>query len=368
MSAALIVVALIGFLMAAISMRLLFGRLREVPKALADRDPGVSVIIPARNEAANLRKLLPSLTGQKLRPLEIIVVDDQSEDGTAEVARSLGAKVLSGKALPEGWFGKPWACQQGAEDAKGEVLLFLDADVELEEDALSRLAAETLKKPGAVLSVCPWHRTELPYEQLSVFFNLLMVGGIGAFTWKGDEARGIGLFGQTMWIPSSLYQEIGGHHKVRLTVLENFHLSRELEEIGVERACYLGRGCISMRMFPGGMSEMMSSWAKGFSSGAGLTPKRVLLLSSLWLTGLMILTVNLFLLPLGDVISTMTVLGVYILMAVLLAGLFRKIGDFTRSNALLFPLSLLFYQGLFGSSLIRKRQGGTVQWKGRDVA
>ena len=308
------------------------------------------------------------LGGQDLKPLEWIVVDDQSEDGTAEVARAHGARVIPGKPLPDGWFGKPWACQQGADEAEGEVFLFLDADVELEEDALSRMAAEAARKPDAVLSVCPWHRTEQVYEQLSVFFNLLMVGGIGAFTWKGDEAKGIGLFGQTMWISRSIYQKVGGHHKVRRIVLENFHLARELEKMDVERACYVGRGCVLMRMFPGGYDEMVSSWAKGFSSGAGLTPVPAMSLSVLWLTGLMILSVNVVLLSLGDRWSAGLGIGLYLMAALMLGRLFRMVGGFSWWSALLFPVSLFFYQGLFGGALLRKRGGGTVKWKGRDVA
>ena len=84
------------------------------------RAPSVGVIIPARDEAENIEDCLASLTKSRYPNFEIIVVDDRSVDGTAELARTIppgNAKrlvVMEGEALPEGWLGKPWACQQGA--------------------------------------------------------------------------------------------------------------------------------------------------------------------------------------------------------------------------------------------------------------
>jgi 4,4'-diaponeurosporenoate glycosyltransferase len=276
--------------------------------------------------------------------------------------------VIRSKELPQGWFGKPWACQQGADAAEGDILFFLDADVELSPTALTRLASCSELTPEAVISICPWHRIEKSYEELSVFFNLLMVGGIGAFTYQGDRAKGIGLFGQTLWIPKKLYHEIGGHSSVKKTVLENLHLAGDLERRGIDRLCFIGKDCISMRMFPGGFNELLSSWSKGFSSGADLTSALAMTLSILWLTGLMALSMITLMLPLAGQDSLMWVLASYLVAASALMILFRKVGRFSLWNGLLFPISLFFYQGLFAWALIRKRRGGTTQWKGRDVA
>ena len=99
----------------------------------------MSIVVPARNEATTLPDLLASLGALDPAPHEVIVVDDGSEDGTAEVARTRGVDVHSVPGPPEGWLGKPWACQQGARRATGDLLLFLDADVQLSADALPRL-------------------------------------------------------------------------------------------------------------------------------------------------------------------------------------------------------------------------------------
>lgn len=349
-------------------MCLLFCRLRQLPDLSPSSRAKISVIIPARNEQDNLKVLLPSIKKQSFAAQEVIVVDDQSQDQTAAIAEAHDYKVIRSKDLPEGWFGKPWACQQGANAAAGEILLFLDADVQLEPDTLARFAACAESSPDAVISICPWHRIEKVYEELSVFFNLLMTGGIGAFTYKGDKAAGIGLFGQTLWISKRLYQKIGGHESVKKTVLENFHLAGDLERRGIERLCFVGKGSISMRMFPGGINELFSSWAKGFSSGANLTSALAMTLSILWLIGLMALSIIILMLPLAEKEAIPWIISSYLVVAALLAILFRRVGSFSWWSALLFPISLFFYQGLFAHALIRKSRGGTTQWKGRDVA
>jgi len=90
--------------------------------------PTLSIVVPARNEEANIPNLLRSLKGQVYVNDEIVVVDDHSEDKTATVAEKEGAKVIKSKQMPSGWTGKTWACHQGAQEATGEVLIFLDAD------------------------------------------------------------------------------------------------------------------------------------------------------------------------------------------------------------------------------------------------
>ncbi|MEM6279950.1 MAG: glycosyltransferase, partial [Verrucomicrobiota bacterium] len=163
-------------------------RFRTVPK-LAPGAPKplvkVSVIVPARDEEKNLSRLLPSLQDPEFSPHEILVVNDQSSDRTAEVATENGARVIQGKPLPEGWYGKPWACQQGADAAAGDWFLFLDADTVLEPGGLLRIG-QLSKDAGSVHSICPHHRVKVAFEQLSAFFNVIMILGMNAFTWKGS--------------------------------------------------------------------------------------------------------------------------------------------------------------------------------------
>ncbi len=134
----------------------------------------LSIIIPARNEEQNLPALLRSLATQAMRPCEIIVVNDASTDRTTEVAREFGARVINSQPLPEGWRGKTWACHQGAQAARGELLLFLDADTWFEPGGLRRVLADY---DGGAFSVGPFHAVRRAYEDLSMFFNFNMTIG-----------------------------------------------------------------------------------------------------------------------------------------------------------------------------------------------
>ncbi len=106
--------------------------------------PLVSVVVPARDEERGIRIALTSLATQEYGPLEVIVVDDESSDATATEARAAATdrvQVLRGKPVPAGWVGKSWACQQGYERARGEWLLFTDADVRHAPDTVGRALA-----------------------------------------------------------------------------------------------------------------------------------------------------------------------------------------------------------------------------------
>lgn len=330
----------------------------------------ISIIIPARDEEENITTLLQSITQQDLKPHETIVVDDGSTDQTTEMAKKHGASVIAAPSLPSGWKGKPWACQQGANYATGDWLLFLDADTRLQTTALSLLAATTEQGNGNhVTSVSPHHRIKKPYEELSAFFNLLMVTGVNAFGLGKGSQNNSALFGQCMLISKETYAQVGGHSRVKSYILENFHLARHLKSLGIQLNCYLGKDVLSMRMFPSGFTELWNSWKKGFSSGAAQSAPRALILSSIWISGAMFAIVSSGITLFSDTLILKAVAIItYMIYAIQSLFIFRKIGSFSPINALFFPISLLFYQTLFFVSILSKKRGKTTQWKGRDVS
>jgi dolichol-phosphate mannosyltransferase len=136
----------------------------SVAPALAPLDLTISVVVPARNEAARLGRCLGALAGDPA-VAEVIVVDDESTDGTAGVARRHGARVVAGKPLPAGWAGKAWALQQGLESASGEWVVTLDADAEPAPGLCAALVQRCLTDGWDLLTVAPRFRTPSPGVQ-----------------------------------------------------------------------------------------------------------------------------------------------------------------------------------------------------------
>ena len=141
--------------------------------------PALSIIVPARNEVANLERLLPTLTNLAYPgEYELIVVDDNSTDGTGKIAKELGARVERVNALPSGWRGKPHACHQGAAAATGQWLLFTDADTCHAPDGPARAVALAHQQGWDGLSLFLSQKTSgwLDHLVLAVAFAGLFAG------------------------------------------------------------------------------------------------------------------------------------------------------------------------------------------------
>jgi 4,4'-diaponeurosporenoate glycosyltransferase len=328
-----------------------------------------SIVIPARNEEQNLATLIDSLKHQTLKPLEIIVVDDHSEDGTAAIAQREGCAVLRSERLPEGWAGKPWACWQGAKKAGGTLLVFLDADTFLEPEGLSRLLHEYEGKRG-LLSVQPFHQMKKGYEKLSAFFNIVAMGGVRAFTLLGHKLSPLGAFGPCMVCSREDYFAVGGHsdEKVRGEILESLAFGKLFLRANRSVRCYGGKGSISFRMYPAGLSSLVEGFSKGFGTGANAMSLGSLLMMVCWIFGCCSVSRRLIqALLLGD----MTELYGWALLDGLYAAqiywMLQRIGNFGFLTALLFQVPLVFFVTVFGLSLLRIFLMKRVPWKGRTV-
>jgi len=318
------------------------------PDGSACIDP-ISIIIPARNEEANLPRLLGSIRDSASQPAEVLVVDDASTDATAALAESGGARVLRSKYLPYGWTGKTWACHQGALEAGSGILLFLDADTYFSRDGFRKMAGayHGLGKSRTAMSVLPYHAMQKLYEELSLFFNLLMAMGAGGFGLLGDPQ----LFGQSLMISRDLYGAGGGHQAVSSHILENLALASKVKSVGGRSVCFAGRGTLSMRMFPDGLSQLCEGWTKAFADGAAASSRLVLVTAVFWLTAL---STSFLALLLATGMGRATFGMLYLGFAFQLFFFARQIGNFSPVTCLLYPIPLLFYFGLFAQSLYRK--------------
>ncbi|WP_117236798.1 glycosyltransferase [Thermus sediminis] len=217
--------------------------------------PRASILVPARNEAENLRKTLPTLLRQGA--LEVLVLDDLSEDKTARVAQEAagghpGFRLLRGKPLPEGWRGKNWACWQLALEARGEVLVFTDADVLWEEGALGGLLRALEGKD--LVSALP--RQEVGREGVAVAF--VMNGLFSFLPHPLLEALRVAN-GQVLAFRKEAYFAQGGHRAIRGEVLEDVALARRALRYGLR----LGQGLFRVRMYRS-YAGAISGFAKNF--------------------------------------------------------------------------------------------------------
>lgn len=333
------------------------------PTSLPDLSLSVSIIIPARNEEHNLPHLLDSIRTSRNVSAEVIVIDDASTDATAAVAAMAGATVLTARPLPRGWTGKTWACAQGAEKATNDLLLFLDADTWFAPGGLDRLISAWRAQPvepRTALSLLPFHVTRAPYEELSLFFNLLMAFGAGGFGVFGKPK----LFGQSLLISRELYDACGGHAAVPNRILENFAMADRIEAVGGRCICLGGRGVLELRMFPLGFAQLCESWKKAFADGAAASERGILASSIVWLTALCAIFLLLCFTP-GNVRAYAAAL--YLLAAAQIAWFATRIGAFRFTTALSFPIPLVFFFGLFSLSLLSRTLHRPVTWRGRRV-
>ena len=334
--------------------------------------PRVSIIIPARNEEHNIKRLLDSVFKQPFTADEVIVVDDASSDRTGEIAQARGATVIESKPLPPGWLGKTWACYQGAQKAKGEVFIFLDADTTFEENGLQKIMEtymhaleQSNSMRNVVLSLAPYHRVKKWYEELSAMFNIIVLGSMNAFT-PFKAIKTTGLFGPSLIVSRNNYFAVKGHESVKNRILENVFMASKFREKNITLKCLGGRGSLSFRMYPGGIRDLINGWTKAFASGSAQTSLSALLPIIFWISGgflISIFLVNSIIITQGIVYWVLLYTGFSLQMYWML----KRIGNFKIISAFLFPIHLIFYCVIFFRSLIFQKLRKSSPWKSREV-
>lgn len=243
------------------------------PTALTDDElpslPRLSVLVAARDEAANIEACIRSLFAQKYANLEIICVDDRSSDATPEILRRLAAedgrlKYASITDLPDGWFGKNNAMRHAVEMATGDWLCFTDADCTMESPhSLATSVRHALDVGADFLSILPEHEVQSTCERIvqpacsavmMLWFSPIAVN-------KGRVAYANGAF---MLLQRSCYDAIGGHTAVRHEINEDIHLARRARALGKRLVITTARGLYSVRMYDT-FARLWSGWTRIFA-------------------------------------------------------------------------------------------------------
>jgi len=339
--------------------------------------PLVSVIVPARNEAVNIETCVGSLAASTYPDFEIIVVDDQSADDTAEQARAVGLgnarrlEVVRGAELPSGWLGKPWACWQGARAARGEVLLFTDADTIHGPDLLTRAVAELQDTRADVVTILGrqimgsfWERLVQPQIFLMLLLRFAHVErAVASGRWRDAIANG-----QFLLFTREAYDALGGHQAVQGEVVEDLMLAQRIVRRGRRLVLRTAERSLATRMYRS-LATLVAGWSKNLVAGglrslpprlrAVAGPISALTIFGLWLAPPLALAA--VLVGAGGPGLRVWALASIGLSAVLWAAVTARMrGPFWYG--LLYPLGTAVGLYIFVRSWARGRR---VEWKGR---
>lgn len=233
----------------------------------------VTVIVPARNEELNLPTLLGSLTRSTYAPMEILVVDDRSTDGTAEVVRQFAERdprirLLEGAELPAGWFGKPWACVQGYRAARGDLLLFTDADTVHAPELLARAVGalesqdrDLVTVMGRMICGSFWERVIMP-----IVTALLAIRFHPAVVNRARRASEVIANGQFILVTRESYEAVGTHEVVKHEVAEDLAMAQAYFRAGRRQLFVFGLELMGTRMYTS-LAGMVEGWSKNVYVG-----------------------------------------------------------------------------------------------------
>jgi chlorobactene glucosyltransferase len=339
------------------------------------RTERVSVLVPARDEERNIEACLRQALAQDHPELEVIVVDDGSTDGTAAILAALVAeqphrlKVIRGEAggPPEGWLGKPWACQRAGQQATGDWLLFIDADVRLHPRAVSVALGwaqdhglDLLSGLGRMEAVGPWEKILQP--------------SVGALILAGNDLNRVNdparrgerplANGQFLLFHASAWRELGGHQAVAGAVLDDVGMASAVAASGGAYELVMMRELFGCRMYDS-LGALWQGWTKNLFIGIRRSLPLLLFITAWVFCGsvlpfLLLPAALLGWLPPDMALLSLLVCGIVLGLRRWMDGLFGN----DRRYGLSLPLASLMLIALFWNSALRTWTG-TVSWKGR---
>ena len=351
-----------------------------MPPPASGTAPRLSIIIPARNEELAIARSVTAASTQAYPSFDVIVVDDASTDATPRILASLRddfaprVSIIAGRPLLPGWVGKCNACDHAASFARGDWLLFLDADTEAAPGLTAALLAVAVEQRLDAVSIQPFVETGTCAERLALpaFFRFAMnvFPAMRRFNPEMDERDALAN-GQCFLFRASAYRAIGGHAAVKDKVLEDVELAHLVRRSGLRYALLTGHDLIRVRMYRSA-SEVIEGMGKHAGAGMRLSANR----GFLTFGGLFATTLGPPLLCLaGAIIAAMgDASGALAMLAGLAAWVFsvyvwqrasRPLFGLPAVWALAAPVGLLAYGLIAAWGMLRAALGLGVRWKDR---
>lgn len=364
---ALVVMALVSVLNALTFPRL--GAGRRLPAG--GRPRLVSVLVPARDEAGVIGRTVQAILAQEYPgELELIVLDDGSTDGTAQVALQAAGgdprlNLVCGAPLPSGWAGKNWACQQLADQAAGDLLVFADADVRWAPAALESVVRWMDRTRADCFTVWPTQETLTWSERLVVPMMMFAILAylpevcVRFIPWPVFAAAN----GQFLAFRRGAYERIGGHAAVRQSVVEDVSLAWQVKRRGLRLVMSLGDGLICGRMYRN-WRQVRHGFAKNILAGHANSPAFLVFSAVFHWT--------LFLLPWVALVLTPPLETSQVCLAMISLGtgtrlLTAAVSRHRLLDALFLPVSVVLMTVIAAQSLWWHYRYGGPLWKGRQI-
>ena len=340
-------------------------------------DEKLFVLIPARNEAANIEACLEGLLAQSHSNFKLLVLDDSSEDGTAQIVETLAerdsrVRLLRGKPIEAGWAGKVWACSQLGEEALNQGadwLFFLDADTRTQPGFLKTALAHAQETGADMVSSFPYQTTGTFWERV-VLTNLHFL--ITTFlpvrmVWESPIPSIVAACGQVELISASDYRKSGGHAGIPTSFHDGLQLARKIKLQGGKIRLFDASALISCRMYHGG-AEVWKGFTRNAYEGVG-SLGALIVMSALQLTVYLAPYVFLgYWLFRWAQIGHAEVWG-WLCVAQVALVLWQRLMQARRfghyESILLHPLSILSLIVIQWGSFFKSKQKAKVVWKGR---
>lgn len=322
----------------------------------------VTVLIPARNEAETIQSTLQGLARQGAS-VRVIVIDDQSEDGTAEQARAVeglpNLELIQAATLPDGWTGKLWALEQGLDRVTTRYTFLLDADISLEPGVLAGMLAkiggdaQLVSVMASLRMVSPWERLLLP--AFIYFFRMIYPFHLA----NSADRRFAAAAGGCILLETEALRAIGGFASIRDAVIDDCSLAKRFKNAGYRTWIGLSRRVTSQRRY----ERLEPIWEM-----VARTAYTQLRYSPVYLLACTALMLLLYWVPLVALLTPAPPQLPAIIACIIMFFVYLPTLRFYELNAawgLVQPIIAAFYLGMVWSSAWRYRAGVRSSWKGR---
>ncbi|RPI17518.1 MAG: glycosyltransferase family 2 protein [Ignavibacteriae bacterium] len=339
-------------------------RLKNIKPDLPDKPPKVSIIIPCRNEERHIKEALQSVLHLDYPNYEIIVINDRSTDNTGKILEELSAeypalKIFYINELPSGWLGKNYALYFGANRAKGELLLFTDADIVYKKDSLSRAVSYLIKNNIDHLALTA--DIIMPNIIMNMFTGAFIVFfSIFARPWKAKDSKskrfiGIGAFNL---VKKDAYEKAGTHNRIAMRPDDDIKLGKIIKLSGFKQELLFGKDMLRVNWY-NSVEELVQGMEKNGFSGIEYN-----ILSTFWSAVSLLLF---FVFPFIAVFITtgmtqVLFLGIVIILFIIYS-FSAKDQNLNPLYCLGFPIATLIFIYIIERSAFMTLKNGGIMWR-----